>query len=115
PLLLLLHIMSRTLAAIALLALATAVPAAAQNSYAPAGDTLRYHETQKTNVVVTMPQGEFQVPVDQDATVAVVRFPGDSAHGWFDALALSASTPQGEQKPSTDALLHKPYRLGFDS
>jgi len=109
------HTMSRTLAAIALLSFAAAAPAAAQNTYAPAGDTLRYHETQKTSVVITMPQGELQVPVEQDATLAVVRFPGDSAHAWFDALALSATTPQGEQKPPTDALLHQPYRLGFDS
>jgi hypothetical protein len=107
--------MSRTLAAVALLSFATAVSAAAQTTYAPPGDTLRYHETQKTSVVITMPQGEIQVPVDQDATVAVVRFPGDSAHAWFDALALSASTPQGDQKPSTDALLHKAFRLRFDS
>jgi len=107
--------MSRTLAAVALLSFATAVSAAAQTTYAPPGDTLRYHETQKTSVVITMPQGEIQVPVDQDATVAVVRFPGDSAHAWFDALALSASTPQGDQKPSTDGLLHKPFRLRFDS
>ncbi len=107
--------MSRTLRVIALLSIATAVPAAAQTTYGPPGDTLRYHETQKTNVVVTMPQGEFQVPVEQDGTLSVVRFPGDSAHGWFDALALSASTPQGEQKPATDALLRQPYRLGFDS
>jgi len=107
--------MSRALASFALLSFVAAVPAAAQNSYAPPGDTLRYHETQKTNVVITMPQGEIQVPVEQEATVAVVRFPGDSAHAWFDALTLSASTPQGDQKPSTDALLHQPYRLGFDS
>jgi len=107
--------MSRTLAVVALLSFAIAIPAAAQNAYAPPGDTLRYHETQKTNVLVTTPQGEIQVPVEQDATVAVVRFPGDSAHAWFDALALSASTPQGDQKPTTDLLLHQPYRLGFDS
>jgi hypothetical protein len=115
PLLLPTHIMSRTLVAFALLTFVSAVPAAAQNSYAPPGDTLRFHETQKTGVVMNMPQGEVQASVDLDATVAIKRFAGDTAQAWFESLALAASTPQGEQKPPTDAVLRKPFRLGFDS
>jgi hypothetical protein len=108
--------MSRTLAAIALLSFAAAVPAAAQNTYAPpSGDTLRYHETQKTGVVMNMPQGEMQASVDLDATLAVHRMAGDSAHAWFESLTLAASTPQGEQKPPTDAVIKKPFRLTFDA
>jgi hypothetical protein len=107
--------MTRALAVIALCSLVAAVPAAAQNSYAPPGDTLRYHETQKAGVVMTMPQGEVQASVDQDATLAVARMAGDSAHAWFESLTLAASTPQGEQKPATDAITRKPFRLTFDA
>src|SRR3954453_3234313 len=66
--------MTRALAAIALLSFA-AIPAAAQNTYAPPGDTLRFHETQKAGVVITMPQGEVNASLDQEATLAVHRMP----------------------------------------
>src|SRR5689334_12061831 len=115
PLLLPSHIMTRALAVIALFSFVAAAPVAAQNSYAPPGDTLRYHETQKAGVVMTMPQGEVQASVDQDATLAVVRMAGDSARAWFESLTLAASTPQGEQKPATDAIARKPFRLTFDA
>jgi hypothetical protein len=107
--------MSRALAVIALLSLAAVVPAAAQTTYAPPGDTLRYRETQKTAVIITTPQGEIQVSGNQEATVALVRFPGDSARGWFESLTLVAQSPQGEQKPPTDSVLRKPFRLTFDA
>jgi hypothetical protein len=107
--------MSRALAAFAFLSLVAVAPAAAQTSYAPPGDTLRYHETQKTAVIITTPQGEIQVSGDQDATVALVRFPGDSARAWFETLSLVAQSPQGEQKPPTDSVVHKPFRLTFDA
>lgn len=107
--------MSRTHAALALLSLVAVVPAAAQTSYAPPGDTLRYHEVQKAAVIVTTPQGEIQVSVDQEGTVGLVRLAGDSARAWFESLTLAAQSPQGEQKPATDALLRKPYRLTFDA
>jgi len=107
--------MSRALAAIALLSFVVALPAAAQNSYAPPGDTLRFHETQKTGVVMNMPQGEVQASVDLDAIVGIKRFAGDTAQAWFESLTLAASTPQGQQNPATDAILRKPFRLSFDS
>ena len=107
--------MSRTLVAFALLSFAAVIPAAAQTTYAPPGDTLRYHETQKNAVVVTLPQGEIQVSADQDGTLAIVRMPGDSARAWFESLSLVAQSPQGEQKPSTDGVLRKPFRLSFDA
>ena len=107
--------MSRTLAAFASLSFVAVTSAAAQSSYAPPGDTLRYHEVQKTSVIVTMAQGEIPVSGEQEGTVALLRLPGDSARAWFESLSLVAQTPQGEQKPSTDAVLRKPFRLGFDA
>jgi len=108
--------MSRAISAAAALSFVALVPAAAQNTYAPpGGDTLRFHETQKTSIVITMAQGEVQASADQDATLAVKRFAGDSAHAWFDALSVTTTSPQGEQKPATDAVLHKAFRLNFDS
>jgi len=108
--------MSRVLSAVAALSFVALAPAAAQNTYAaPGGDTLRFHETQKTSIGISMAQGEFQASCDQDATLAVKRFAGDSAHAWFDALSVTTNSPQGEQKPATDALLHKPFRLNIDS
>jgi hypothetical protein len=107
--------MSRALAAIAFLSFAVAIPAEAQNSYAPPGDTLRYRETQKTGVVMTLPQGEFQASVDMEATMAVLRMPGDSARAWFESLSLVSQSQQGEQKPPTDEVLRKPFRLTFDA
>jgi hypothetical protein len=109
------HIMSRALATIALLSFAAAGPAVAQNTYAPPGDTLRFRETQKAAVVITMPQGEIQASVDQQATLAILRMAGDSARAWFEALSIVASSPQGDQKPPTDTVLHKPFRLTFDA
>src|SRR6185295_9813008 len=101
--------------AVAVLSLVALAPAAAQSTYAsPAADTLRYRETQKTSVVINTPQGEIQVSADQDATLGIKRFAGDSAHAWFEALSLVAQSPQGEQKPATDGILRKPFRLTFD-
>lgn len=108
--------MSRRLVALALpLLFVTSVSAAAQSTYAPPGDTLRYHEATKTSVIVSTPQGEIPVTGEQEATVALVRLPGDSARAWFEALKLFVSTPQGEQRPTTDEALKKPYRLTFDA
>jgi len=107
--------MSRALVAATVLSFAAVVPAVAQNTYAPPGDTLRYRETQKTAVNITTPQGEIQVSAEQDATVALLRFAGDSAHAWFESLSLSAQSPQGEQKPPTDSVLRKPFRLTLDA
>ena len=107
--------MSRALAVIALLSFVTVAPAPAQTTYAPPGDTLRYHETQKNAVIITMPQGEMQVSANQEGTLAIVRLPGDSARAWFESLSLAAQSPQGEQKPPTDGVLRKPFRLTFDA
>jgi len=107
--------MSRALVAATVISFVAVVPAVAQSTYAPPGDTLRYRETQKTAVNITTPQGEIQVSAEQDATVALRRFAGDSAHAWFESLSLVAQSPQGEQKPPTDSVLRKPFRLTLDA
>ena len=33
-----------------------------------------------------MPQGEVNASLDQEATLAVHRMAGDSAHAWFESL-----------------------------
>jgi hypothetical protein len=105
--------MPRALLVVPLLALFT-VPAAAQSHYAPPGDTVRYRMQVKTNVIISTPQGEIPVNADQSGVVAMTRLPRDSALVWFESLAISASTPAGEQNPSTTELVGKPYRLAFD-
>ena len=106
--------MPRALLAASLLAL-FAVPAAAQTRYAPPGDTVRYRWGVKTNVIVSTPQGEIPVNAEQGGVVAMARLPHDSALVWFESLAILASTPAGEQKPSTAELVGKPYRMAFDA
>jgi hypothetical protein len=105
--------MPRALLVVSLLALFTG-PAAAQTHYAPPGDTVRYRWGMKTNVIVSTPQGEVPVNADQSGVLAMTRLPHDSALVWFESLDISASTPGGEQKPSTTELVGKPYRMAFD-
>jgi hypothetical protein len=95
--------------------LACALPAAAQTTYASTRDTLRFHETRQAHMTLTMPQGEIPIEMEQRATISVVRLPGDSARAWFDSLAISAKSPQGEQSPPTDSALKRTFRFGFDA
>jgi hypothetical protein len=96
------------------LVVACALPVAAQTTYSTSRDTLRFRETTQLRVNLTMPQGEIPMSIEQRATIAVVRMPGDSARAWFDSLAISLSGPQGEQRPATDSALKQPFRLGLD-
>ena len=106
--------MLRTIVASAAL-LACALPAHAQNSYASAPDTLRFRETTRMNMTLTMPQGEIPMSMEQSAKLSLVRLPGDSARAWFDSLAISGKTPQGDIKPATDSALNRMFRLGLDA
>ena len=106
--------MYRTLFASAALVVG-ALPLAAQSTYSSTRDTLRYRETRQLRMTLTMPQGEIPMSVDQNATIAVVRLPGDSARAWFDSLSIAATGPQGEQRPSTDSALKLPFQLGVDA
>src|SRR4029078_10346568 len=70
--------MLRTFLASAAL-LACALPARAQNSYTSTRDTLRFRETTKMQMTLTMPQGEIPMSMEQSARLSLVRLPGDSA------------------------------------
>ena len=96
-------------------AIVCALPARAQTTYASTRDTLRFLETMKLHVNLTMPQGEVPTTVEQRATLALVRLPADSARAWFDSLAISVSGPQGELKPVTDSALKRNFRLELDA
>jgi len=106
--------MLRTFVASAAL-LAGALPARAQNSYASAPDTLRFRETTRMNMTLTMPQGEIPMSMEQSAKLSLVRLPGDSARAWFDSLTISGKTPQGDIKPATDSALNRMFKLGLDA
>jgi hypothetical protein len=80
-------------APLALVALiACALPVRAQTTYTSTRDTLRFRETMRMQVTLTMPQGEIPMSVEQSATLSLVRMPGDSARAWYDSLAISAWT-----------------------
>lgn len=96
-------------------ALACALPAGAQNSYSPARDTMRFRETTQLHVTLTMPQGEIPMTMEQGAVISLVRLSGDSARAWFDSLGISATGPQGEQRPVTDSALKRQFTLGLDA
>ncbi|MEO6525143.1 MAG: hypothetical protein ABIP93_00820 [Gemmatimonadaceae bacterium] len=105
--------MQRSLIAIALL-LACALPAAAQTTYAPSGDTLRFRQVTQAKITLTSPQGEIPVTIEHRALVSVVRTKGDSARAWFDSLMVASSSPAGDLRPATDSALRTPYLLTFD-
>jgi hypothetical protein len=106
--------MLRTLLASAAL-LACALPASAQTTYASTHDTLRFRETTRVQMTLTMPQGEIPMTMEQSGALSLVRLPGDSARAWFDSLSISAKGPQGDIRPATDSALKRPFRLGFDA
>ena len=106
--------MLRTLLAFAV-ALACALPAGAQGTYSSGRDTMRFRETTQLKMTLTMPQGEVPMAMEQSALISLVRMPGDSARAWFDSLAISATGPQGEQRPVTDSALKRQFTLGLDA
>jgi len=106
--------MLRTILTSAVL-LAFSLPVGAQTTYASTRDTLRFRETTKVDMTLTMPQGELPMSMEQSATLSLVRLPGDSARAWFDSLAISAKGPQGDQRPVTDSALKRTFHLGLDA
>ena len=97
------------------LLLAFAAPVLAQTTYAAPGDTLRFREVTRAELRLTTPQGEIPMTTEHDATIAVVRLPGDSARAWYEALVLGMSSPMGSMRPATDPALHRPFTLTFDA
>jgi len=106
--------MLRTLLASAAL-LACALPVRAQTTYASTHDTLRFRETTRVQMTLTMPQGEIPMTMEQSGALSLVRLPGDSARAWFDSLYISAKGPQGDIRPATDSALKRTFRLSLDS
>ena len=95
-----------------------AAPLAAQSTstYARTGRaTLRFREVTTTNARLTTPQGEVPISLEQDATIAVLLFPGDSARAWYEALKLTMTSQAGTQNFETASVLRQPFALGFDS
>jgi len=106
--------MRRSLALISLV-IVSAVPAAAQTVYASGPDTLRFREITRGEIRLTTPQGELPMRSEHDATVAVVRLPGDTARAWYEALTLGMTSPMGDRRPATDAALRAPFTLLLDT
>lgn len=89
--------------------------APAQSTYSPGRDTLRFRETTRADVRLTSAQGEIPMKSDHDATIALVRLPGDTARAWYEALNIGVSSPMGEQRPSTTEVLRAPFTLSMDA
>ena len=106
--------MKRTVLAAALvLALAPALVCAQAPAYRRApGDTLRYREV-TTGTVEARPAGGAAVSMktSHDARIIVAFGAADTARAWFEALAVGIDGPQGERRPSAQALLGRPYTL----
>ena len=91
-----------------------AAPAAAQSTYSRTSDTLRFREVSSMDMTMRTPQGEVPMTIEQDATLAVLLLPGDSAKAWYDALRVAVSTPMGSQDAETGSILKQPFHLKFD-
>lgn len=105
----------RLLAALLGAALCGPVAASAQtavNRRSPA-DTLRYEEKTHASIDISSPQGAFTVNSNHEATIGVTFGAADSARAWYEALVVSAESPQGVQAPATDEILRQPFLLRF--
>jgi hypothetical protein len=99
----------------ALLFVSTAAVAQAPTYRRSAADTLRYQEATRATIDLTTPQGDFNVRSRSDATIAVTFGPADTARAWYEALAISAESPQGQQAPPTEEVLRQPFVLRLDA
>lgn len=96
----------------------TAVSLAAQdpgsNYRRTPGDTLRYHEVTSSTTELTTPQGTVPLESSHDARMSIAFGTADTAYAWYDALKVSARSPQGERTPSTAGALGRPFVLLVD-
>jgi hypothetical protein len=92
-----------------------ALSAAGQSVYSASGDTLRFRDVSRVDMRFTTPQGEMPMTIEHAATIAVRRFPGDTAHAWYESLSVGVTGPAGVQKPATDSALNTPFRMRLDS
>lgn len=107
--------MRRSTVLVALCVLASSNRSPAQTTYAAGRDTMRYREVTETDIRVTTPQGEIPMKGNHVATVAFVRLRTDTAKAWYEALDVSMSGPQGEQRPATAEVLKTPFTLHMDA
>jgi len=100
---------------VALCMLASSNRSAGQTTYAAGRDTMRYREVTETDIRVTTPQGEIPMKGNHVATVGFMRLPGDTAKAWYEALDVSMTGPQGDQRPATAEVLRSPFTLHMDA
>ncbi len=75
------------------------------------GDTARYHEVSHGEQELQTPQGSVSMSNEHDATIALTPSGPGTLVGWYEALVVSFTGPQGTQAPSTEPLLGKTFRL----
>src|SRR5690348_8395827 len=78
-------------------------------------DTLRYREVTHGNIELTTPRGVVPIRTFHDAQMALAFGQRDTVRAWYTALAISATSPQGEKTPDTRAALGLPFVLTLDS
>lgn len=78
-------------------------------------DTLRYREVTQGSMELTTPQGVVPIRTFHDARMALAFGQRDTVRAWYTALAISATSRQGEKTPDTRAALGIPFVLTLDS
>jgi len=78
-------------------------------------DTLHYREVTRGSIELTTPRGVVPIRTFHDAQMALAFGPRDTVRAWYTALAISATSPQGEKTPDTRAALGLPFVLTLDS
>jgi hypothetical protein len=99
-----------TLAAVA----GSPLPAQRAEYQRTGGDTLRYHNLTKMDGMVHGAAGDAPFTLSRDATFAFAFAGGESVTAWYETLAIDASGALGGDKPSSEGLLHAPFRLHMD-
>lgn len=105
--------MNRSSTAVLLVTMLAPGLANAQQYAREVGDTLRYSESTSVDVQVDTPQGPLPVNVAMESDLALTFTHVDTLRGWYTALDVSSESPMGNQNPSTDELLGKPFVLLF--
>jgi hypothetical protein len=108
------HVRRRSLVALFACALGLQSAGAQSTIYARTADTLRFREVTTMDMTMRTPQGEVPMTIEQDATLAILMLPGDSARAWYDALRVGVSSQMGSQQAETGSILKQPFHLRFD-
>jgi len=76
-------------------------------------DTVRYREVTEGRIELRPTTDTVILKTRHDAKIALTAERGDTVTAWYEELALSSTSPEGEWHPSTSAALHQPFRLVF--